>query len=1176
MDISLELGPFKLLHPVGTGGMGTVWRAVHETQDHPVAIKVMTGERARQQHFMNAFREEVRAVARLHHPNIIRIFDSGTVSSKAEQLTEGQLVAGSPYLAMELADFSLFEINRDKLNWPWVRSILMHILDALAHSHARGLVHRDLKPDNVLFISDDENGRLKLSDFGLAHAMDTLSQLEAKDDMISGTPRYMAPEQATGMVRDQGPWTDLYALGCLTYWLVAGDAPFQDDDVQTLLRKHVSAPRPPFEPRIEVPKGFKTWVRQLLARKHQSRFRRAADAASALAELSGESSGPQITLTACTDAGEVDMTIVDRQATHILSNAVDAFAEASPQQEPATTRPQLPELPASWRYEQPPPDSIAMVGVGLGLYGLRDIPLVGREAERDRLWQAMADARHTGRPHGCIIYGPAGIGKTRLATWFGERAHEVGAVDILQASHSPISGPSHGLGRMFANHLGCTGLNRDQIIDRVRKFYRRFGPLDEDILHQCVALTELLATDADPDQTNTQIRFGRPQERYLVWKKLLQRLGEERPLLLILDDIHWGSDTLQFLRYLLTETTGDTLPVLIVATVRPEALDDARLAETLLAQIEKRALIDRLDLEPLSDSDHRELIENLLGLQADVAHQVARRTAGNPLFAIQLVGDWVERGILEISDDGFRLPEGERAPLPEDIHHLLVQRLEKLVDQDIDDPPNDALLSLELGAALGRKVDFKEWTHVCHSAGVSAPPNLLDAMASQSLAQQNDQGWNFVHGALREALERIAAERDRLSNHHHLCTEMLHELYDTSNDALAPRLARHLLAAGEDEEALEPLLRGMEHYRVTCDFEAATSLFQLYEQARIGLGIDDDDQRTVRGWLEKSALCQRRYRLDEADELLEKAEAICRRNEWELLLAKTLLDRAINARMRSHLEAGLDFARQALPLYERQGHAVGIARTLWQLGALQHWRGNLEKALPLLEDAQQRLKDLDAEHDRARCLHDIASAHTGLGHYRLAPKFANEAREAFESLGDLKGVSHCFTNLGENYRRRGDLLLAEKYYVRAMKTGERIGLNRDLVYCFNLAITLMEQKKFQHGLKYMKEALQRAKTSERPGYLGLTHAGLAACYAGLDDWTQFDSHLLEARIQLEQSSLADHDLARLGEIAAEQALQAGHVQHYRNACKFAIEQWQAVGDKERVQRLKKELESALT
>jgi eukaryotic-like serine/threonine-protein kinase len=279
----IPLGAFELQTRLGQGGMGEVWRGVHRGQHVPVAVKLLTNALARKEAFRVAFRNEVRAVAGLDHPHIVLVFDYGTVDEATQAASDGALRSGTPWLAMELAEDGSLDDPRHVRTWSELRSLLLSLLDALAHAHARGVVHRDIKPGNVLVAA---HRVLKLTDFGLAHAMD-----RADGDFTAGTPSYMAPEQFEGRWRDYGPWTDLYAVGCLVHALCAGQPPYGVlQDWALGLDTHRYAPIPALVSRFPVPRGLSSWTRRLLAKDPRDRWRRAADAAAALLDL-GEAHG---------------------------------------------------------------------------------------------------------------------------------------------------------------------------------------------------------------------------------------------------------------------------------------------------------------------------------------------------------------------------------------------------------------------------------------------------------------------------------------------------------------------------------------------------------------------------------------------------------------------------------------------------------------------------------------------------------------------------------------------------------------------------------------------------------------------------------------------------------------------------------------------------------------------
>ena len=370
--------------------MGEVFRAIHIDRGFPVAFKIMNADRARDPDMRAALRREIRAVARLHHPGIVMVFDCGEVPSEIEHDSRGRFVTGSSWFAMELATYSLEDLDRNDLDWWQVRNIFVRILDALAHSHARGVIHRDLKPGNVLFVEGSDGRHLKLTDFGLAHALDVRPDDQPRNDgltdKITGTPRFMSPEQITGRWRDHGPWTDLYALGCLAYWLIDGDPPYRGDDADRIMQSHLDEPLPPLHASFDLPPGFGAWLGRLLAKRPGERFQRAADAARALFAL-GDPPGQRrsdehqrLEFHAPLDRGlDADTPDTDMGMTEIISDVIAAPSVPDLQSLQQSGRPPAAsfdgrdsvEIPASWRRSEPPPMSTDLIGVGLGLFGLR-------------------------------------------------------------------------------------------------------------------------------------------------------------------------------------------------------------------------------------------------------------------------------------------------------------------------------------------------------------------------------------------------------------------------------------------------------------------------------------------------------------------------------------------------------------------------------------------------------------------------------------------------------------------------------------------------------------------------------------------------------------------------------------------------------------------------------------
>jgi serine/threonine protein kinase/HEAT repeat protein len=251
-------GPYRIVEPLGRGGMASVYKAYEPALDRYVALKVLPREFLHDPDFARRFEQEAKAIARLEHPNIVPIYNYAI--DEAE---------GIPWMAMRLVGGgSLSQLVKSQLRpLPRARSIeiLGEVAEALDYAHSKGIVHRDVKPQNVLL---DEGGRVYLADFGIAKILESSAGLTATG-MITGTPQYMAPEQA--MAGKIGPFTDVYALGIVAYEMFTGRVPFAADTPLAIIHKHVHDPLPIPSP-AEVPEPMLRAVLKCTAKRPEDRW----------------------------------------------------------------------------------------------------------------------------------------------------------------------------------------------------------------------------------------------------------------------------------------------------------------------------------------------------------------------------------------------------------------------------------------------------------------------------------------------------------------------------------------------------------------------------------------------------------------------------------------------------------------------------------------------------------------------------------------------------------------------------------------------------------------------------------------------------------------------------------------------------------------------------------------
>ncbi len=1164
-----QLGSFDVDRSLGQGGMGEVWQGHHASSGTQVAIKVMTSEALRSEAFQRAFAAEVRAVASLDHPHVIRLYDVGVVQAQASRATQGRLAEGSPYLVMELAKGGNLSSHPPPLDWPSVRGVLLDLLAALAHAHARGVIHRDIKPGNVMWgspLPGLARPRALLSDFGIAHAGDG----GGRGGPTWGTPAYMAPERFTLEWRDLGPWTDLYSVGCLVFTLLRGRPPFKGHPLAEAMQAHLYRPVPALRAACAVPAGLDAWLRTMLAKSPDDRFPTAADAAWALREL-GEADPAADGLGALDREPEPDTqppssrsersvrrsrgASPDEQDLHSVHGAPHTVGPAEttwtddafdprvaggqrPRSHPGpgTTRRSAharPPLPATWRTEL---DELApgeIPGGGLRLFGLRVVRMVDRVEERDALWAELVRVHQRHRAVGVLLRGPVGCGKTRLAEWLCERALELGGATVLRADHGE-GGGAPALARMVASALRVHGLGRRALRSRVQAWLAARGVSDDWVAQDIVNLASLGAGHAQGEA---------PVDLRATVRRVLEILVRDRPVIVHLDDAAWSATSIAFVSDLLEHVRR--LPVMALLTSRDEVLLRRPAIEQTLRSLGEDHGLVTIELPPLPVPHRIELVRNLLGVEPGLAQRVARHTQGNPLFTVSLVRDWVARGLLVESPEGLGAAPGQELPLPGDLGEVWARRLSDLLGRHGDHEQ----LALELAAALGSAVDQAEWASAweqpawVEACGPALPPltaALVDRLVDDRLAVRVAGGWRFVHDAVRADLLAKAQAAGRLECAHRACAAMVGSRYPEPGARAHQRQGRHLAAAGLPDQAAPLLLAAAEEHLYAGDLVAVAALLNDADAAVQGARTDQREGFQARLRLSRARLQLEsgqpeaaRRELRELDhEVGEEPPVEVRRTvgRARLLLARISLQSGL-----PHEAARqLDSARQMLDTAVEMADLAELLRVRGEVHAAQ---GQLDPAEEALSEAAEMVGALGREGEWARCVIALARVAADRGDLDHAEGLLASAQERCRARRDRQGEAHTLRVGGGVALQRGELDLADQRFRRAQAIYQRLGGRRVLTCRLGRARVAIARGQLAEGRRLLDSSRQERPQGREALARILGLSLLLAAHEG--DWPTFEQAGEELASLLTRTGLRLPELHQMSAQAIRLASAAG-------------------------------------
>ncbi|MBW2526336.1 MAG: protein kinase [Deltaproteobacteria bacterium] len=530
--------------------MGRVYKAEQVDLGRVVALKVLPADAGKDPQRRQRFHREAKSVALLNHPGISRVFDFGQTRS------------GDLFLALEFANGgSLSDRLLRRPPRAQLLSWFAEVLDSLVYAHAHGVIHRDLKPHNVLLHRGHEGREhTQIVDFGIAGIVGQRARITAST-RVSGTPHYMAPEQATGA--HAHPAADIYAVATMLYEMLCGRLPFRGPSPTEFMYQKVRfRPRPLDTRRPDLPKALADLVMRGLEPDPGKRWPSAKVMLEALLPL----------------LDDVDQIKHDRFDLSLHGSGGRGATDAMPSA----------------------------------------IPLVGRAAEQSRIAEWLERTVTERLPGLVLVEGPTGVGKTRLADWAAAWTLDNDRMSVIRLP----ARTSNLLQQLLAELLGVEVGDRSASEAAARALFEGEDRHDDDETAQVIEALSLEGM----------------QPRDEVVERGLRRTAANRPLLLVLDEVHELPPQLDaWLDHLLTTFSLRPAPVLILATASTDAPADAHGHRRSISGIvrHRSELVTRIRLGPLPEEDTVELLR-WAGIAHDRAVVVARRSGGVPLVALHL------------------------------------------------------------------------------------------------------------------------------------------------------------------------------------------------------------------------------------------------------------------------------------------------------------------------------------------------------------------------------------------------------------------------------------------------------------------------------------------------------------------------------------------------------------
>ena len=1074
-EVPKMIGEYRVLQVLGSGGMGVVYLARHVKSERTVALKTLHVNRAGN---ASGIRREIRALARIQHPGVVKIIDEGIMNDipwYAMDLIKGVTLRrysgefiwpegdssptwgsqdmepmewepGSPQevtarwwtqifgVTVGAEGFQLPDripepvaqpaaVSRVRAAGGAVKSVL-NIMNSLCRTlaflHGEGIVHGDLKPENIIVRPD---GMPVILDFGLMTQIWPLASREDLENLraTGGTAVYIAPEQIMGELID--PRADLYSVGCILFELLTGTIPFSGKSHQEIIMAHLG--QTPVAPSIyasEIPTELERLILKLLKKRPQDRPGHAGEVLQVLEKLGSVS-------------------------------------------------------PASITFPKPKPY----------LYRPR---FAGR---KDLLNELESHLNNATQGNGNIVFinGESGIGKTRLMLKMAHLARHRKCL-VFAGECGTLAGSSHS----SSENQALSVLKRpfqciaEYCLEKgVAECQRVFGSNAALLAGYEPVLGRLPGVSQSQRLPDLPLNAARLRILTAI-VDMLTSLAQDKPVFLMLDDLHWADDlSLDFLEFAVRLGRLKHTKLLIVGTYRPEE------ASELLNRITNLQAIPNYSLARLSRDAVKSVVSDMLAISDPLPVFVdflERFSEGNPFFITEYLHAALIEGFLyrnesgswHVFDQGSDKVTAEmlfEKPLPHTLMDLIKRRLSMLSP--------GATRVLDAISVIGQELDILLIWHL-----IPFTDHMLDAVDElirrQIIREISPGKLAFVHGTIQQVAYQRLSEAV-LPDLHRAAADAIERLYGSSNPAFYHELARHRHRAGELDDARSYYLASAHHAISQTALSEAEKWYRNYLSI-----IPAQTEESVDVHLEfiRNVLSvQSRYTeaLEEFSAALNHASSV----NNSALIARSLLGLADTHRVLGNTREAEKYCLKLLDCVHEPGNQYLRGAALNSLGSLRTNQGRFDEARSLYTEAMQCYASEKKMKSQANSMVNLAEVLRIQGEFQDARDLYQGALDIFRQTNDRLSIAWCLGNFANVHYFMGDTGKAQTLFSESLEIAQEVGDRQaESIYLSNLANIAGGNKELNRAVTLYCRALQIQREIGDRRMEGLTLSNLACIY----------------------------------------------------------------------------------